>query len=237
MEVVIFCGGLGTRLQEETEAKPKPMVNIGKRPILWHIMKLYAYHGHMDFILALGYKGEMIKNYFCHYELMNNDVTLELGKPECTKIHQNHGESGWRVTLADTGEKSLKGSRLKKLEKFIKGDTFMATYGDGVCNVDINELLEFHQKHGKIVTVTGVYRPPSYFGELKIQDDNVEEFWEKPKSPGFINGGFFVFNRQIFDYLTDDDLCDLEIGPLEDLVKKGELKVWFIRQMPGQTHG
>ncbi len=226
MEVVIFCGGTGTRLREETEFRPKPMVNIGTRPILWHIMKTYAHFGHRDFILALGYKGEMIKNYFCHYELMNNDVTIELGKPEHVMIHQNHEETGWRITLADTGEKALKGARLKKVQKFIRGDTFMATYGDGLSDVNVNALLDFHSKHGKLVTVTGVRRPPSFFGELKIEGDQVADFFEKPKLQGFINGGYFVFNRNVFNYLNDSDQCDLEYGPLEKIVKDGQLMVY-----------
>jgi glucose-1-phosphate cytidylyltransferase len=226
MEVVIFCGGVGTRLREETEFRPKPMVNIGNRPILWHIMKNYAHFDHNDFVLALGYRGEMIKNYFCRYELMNNDVTIELGKPENVCIHQNHEEAGWRITLADTGEKALKGARLKKLQKFIKGETFMATYGDGVSDVNINALLDFHARHGKMVTVTGVLRPASYFGELKIDGDRVVEFFEKPQMRGFINGGYYVFNRRIFDYLNDADDCDLEYGPLEQIVKEGQLMVY-----------
>lgn len=140
--------GLGTRLREETEFRPKPMVNIGSRPILWHIMKIYAHQGYNDFVLALGYKGEMIKNYFIHYEFMNNDVTLELGKPENFCIHQQHEEKGWKITLADTGEKTLKGGRLKKVEKYITGDTFMMTYGDGVADIDLGALLAFHKSHG-----------------------------------------------------------------------------------------
>ncbi len=227
MEVVIFCGGIGTRLREETEFRPKPMVQVGNRPILWHIMKNYAHFGHRDFVLALGYKGEMIKNYFCHYELMNNDVTIELGKPENTCIHQNHEESGWRITLAATGEKALKGARLKKVQKFITGDTFLATYGDGVSDVDIGKLLAFHARHGKLATVTAIIPPPSRFGELRIAGDRVEEFFEKPKkNDGFINGGFFVFHRRIFDYLNEADTCDLEYGPLERIVEEGELMVY-----------
>jgi len=226
MEVVIFCGGMGTRLREETEFRPKPMVNIGARPILWHIMKTYAHFGHKDFVLALGYKGEMIKNYFCHYELMNNDVTIELGKPEDVCIHQNHNEAGWRITLADTGEKSLKGARLKKVQTYIKGETFMATYGDGLCDVNVNALLDFHAKHGKMVTVTGVFRPASFFGELKIDGDRVVDFFEKPRLREFINGGYFVFNRRVFDYLNESDQCDLEYGPLEQIVKEGQLMVY-----------
>ncbi|MBN1548967.1 MAG: glucose-1-phosphate cytidylyltransferase [Syntrophaceae bacterium] len=225
-KVVILCGGAGTRLREETEFRPKPMVNIGTRPILWHIMKYYASFGFKDFILALGYKGEMIKNYFCHYELMNNDVTIELGQPEKICIHYSHEEAGWKITLANTGEKSLKGSRLKKIEKYITDDTFMMTYGDGVADVNINALLAFHEAHGKLVTVTGI-NPASRFGELKIAGNRVESFSEKPTSgEGMINGGFFVFNRAVFKYLTVDDRCDLEVGALEEIAKDGQLMVY-----------
>jgi glucose-1-phosphate cytidylyltransferase len=226
MRVVILCGGLGTRLREETEFRPKPMVNIGNRPILWHIMKIYSHYGIKDFILALGYKGEMIKNYFYHYEIMNNDVTIELGRPEHLCIHQRHDETGWRITLADTGEKSLKGARLKKIQKYISEDLFLATYGDGLANIDINALLAFHQRHGKLATLTGI-NPASRFGELSIVGDQVMSFQEKPKNgEGLINGGFFVFNRQIFDYLTEERDCDLEYGPMEKIAKEGQLMVY-----------
>ncbi len=226
MKVVILCGGLGTRLREETEFRPKPMVNIGARPILWHIMKYYSQFGYKDFVLALGYKGEMIKNYFCHYELMNNDVTIELGQPDNMNIHYTHDEAGWKVTLANTGEKSLKGSRLKKVERYIAGDTFMMTYGDGIADVDINALLEFHKDHGKLATVTGV-SAASRFGELKVTGNCAVSFAEKPHdSGGLINGGFFVFNRAILDYLTVDDSCDLEVGALETIAKEGQLMVF-----------
>lgn len=226
MQVVILCGGLGTRLREETEFRPKPMVNIGVRPILWHIMKIYAYYGHKDFILALGYKGDMIKNYFCHYELMNNDVTIELGQPEQVRIHQSHDEGGWRITLANTGEKSLKGARLKKVKKYVTDDIFMATYGDGLASVDINDLIAFHLRHGKMATLTGI-NPSSRFGELKVEGDRVAVFNEKAiSSGGLINGGFFVFNRRIFDYITEEDDCDLEIGPLEKVAAEGQLMIY-----------
>ena len=162
-----MCGGQGTRLREETEFRPKPMVNIGSRPILWHIMKYYSQFGCRHFILALGYKGEMIKNYFCHYELMNNDFTVELGQPEKIRIHNSHDESGWQITLADTGEKSLKGARLKRIERYITDEPFMMSYGDGLSDVNINELLAFHRSHGKLVTVTGI-NPVARFGEFKI---------------------------------------------------------------------
>lgn len=231
MQVVILCGGLGTRLKEETEFRPKPMVKIGTRPILWHIMKIYSAFGHHDFILALGYKGEMIKEYFYHYELMDSDVTIQLGHPEKTCIyHDSIQENEWTVTLANTGESTLKGARLKKVEKYIVGNEFMMTYGDGVSDVDINALLKFHHSHGKIATVTGV-NALARFGELKIAGNRVERFNEKPQSGSdFINGGFFVFNRKIFEYLSTDNNCDLEVGPLEQLAQEGELMVYKHRK-------
>ncbi|MEW6671042.1 MAG: glucose-1-phosphate cytidylyltransferase [Thermodesulfobacteriota bacterium] len=226
MKVVILCGGLGTRLREETEFRPKPMVKIGNRPVLWHIMKIYSHYGFKDFVLALGYKGEMIKDYFCHYELMNSDISIELGQPEKLCVHKTYGEKGWRITLSDTGEKSLKGARIKKVQKYIDEETFMLTYGDGVGNVDINKLVSFHLSHGKLATVTGI-NPTSRFGELKIDGDNVEAFMEKPeKGLAVVNGGFFVFNRKVFDYLSEDDECDLEIGLLEQIAKEGQLMVY-----------
>ena len=225
-EVVILCGGLGTRLKEETEFRPKPMVYIGNRPILWHIMKIYAYFGHTDFILALGYKGEMIKDYFCHYEMLNSDVSLELGRPDKFIIHRNKEESGWRITLADTGEKTLKGARIKRVEKYVKGDTFMVTYGDGVADIDLHDLLDFHHKHGKLGTVTGI-NPSSRFGELKVDGNRVQRFAEKARtSDHLVSGGFFVFERSIFDYLSSEDDCDLEVGPLENLASEGQLMVY-----------
>jgi len=226
MKVVILCGGLGTRLREETEFKPKPMVHIGNRPILWHIMKIYAHYGFKDFILCLGYKGEMIKEYFYNYEILNSDFTIELGDSKNVELYSNYGEKGWRVTLADTGDKALKGARLKKVEKYIDGDTFMMTYGDGVADVDISSLLAFHRRHKKLVTVTGV-NPASRFGELKIKGNKVDKFIEK-KAVGAacVSGGFFVFNRDILKYLTDDENCDLEIGPLEKIAAKGQLMVY-----------
>ena len=224
--MVILCGGLGTRLREETEFRPKPMVNIGNRPILWHIMKIYAHYGIRDFILALGYKGEMIKNYFCHYEIMNNDVTIELGRPEHICIHQRHDEVGWKITLADTGEKSLKGARLKKIQKYIPEETFMTTYGDGIANIDIKALLAFHQQHGKLATVTGI-NPAARFGELRLEGNQVKSFQEKPRDgEGLINGGFFVFNRGIFNYLTEEQNCDLEYGAMEKIAQQGQLMVF-----------
>ena len=226
MKVVILCGGLGTRLREETEFRPKPMVNIGNRPILWHIMKIYAQYGYTEFILSLGHKGEMVKEYFYHYEIMNNDITLELGCPEKMCIHESHEEKGWRVTLADTGEKALKGARLKRVEKYINDDTFMMTYGDGVADIDIKALLSFHRTHGKLATVSGI-NTASRFGDLKIHANRLETFNEKPKPcSGLVSGGFFVFNRDIFNYLSPDDSCDLEIGALERIAHEGQLMVY-----------
>jgi glucose-1-phosphate cytidylyltransferase len=226
MQVVILCGGIGTRLREETEFRPKPMVDIGERPILWHIMKIYAHYGYHDFVLALGYKGEMIKNYFCHYELMHNDVTIELGKTEEICIHQSHEEAGWRITLANTGVNAFKGARLKKIQKYIKTDTFMVTYGDGVADIDLHALLAFHKSHGKLATITGI-NPASRFGELKVNGDRIESFSEKPeKGEGLVNGGYFVFEKKIFDYLVEDNSCDLEIGALERIANEGQLMVY-----------
>lgn len=226
MKVVIFCGGLGTRLREETEFRPKPMVNIGTRPILWHIMKIFAHHGYNDFILALGYKGDMIKHYFFNYELMNNDVTIELGKRDKLCFHQSHKEAGWQITLANTGERALKGARLKKVQPYIKDDIFIVTYGDGLADVDIPALLAFHKNHGKLATITAI-NPAARFGELKIVGNQITSFREKPdEHEGYINGGYMVFNKKIFDYLSSDNTCDLEIGVLDQLAEEGQLMVF-----------
>ena len=226
MKAVILCGGIGTRLKEETEYKPKPMVEIGNRPILWHIMKIFAHYGIKDFVLSLGYKGEMIKEYFYNYEILSNDFTIELGDKKAIEVHSINSERNWRVTLADTGDKALKGARLKRVEKYIDDDQFMMTYGDGVADIDIRDLLEFHQGHGKLATVTGI-NPASRFGELKIKGNQVESFSEKPRNgASLINGGFFVFNKGIFDYLSNDDSCDLEVGALEQIAREGQLMVY-----------
>ena len=226
MKVVILCGGLGTRLREETEFRPKPMVYIGNRPILWHIMKIYAHYGYNEFILCLGYKGEMIKEYFYNYEILNSDFTIELGEHKHIIVHNQVTEKGWKITLADTGDKSLKGARLKMIEKYIPDDTFMVTYGDGVADIDISALVAFHKSHGKIATVTGV-KPVSRFGELKVEGNVVTRFMEKPEiSRARISGGFFVFNRRIFDYLKVDDPQDLEVGTLDRIAMERELMVY-----------
>ncbi|MEW6102075.1 MAG: glucose-1-phosphate cytidylyltransferase [Candidatus Omnitrophota bacterium] len=226
MKVVILCGGRGSRLKEETEVRPKPLVEIGSRPILWHIMKLYAHYGFKDFILCLGYKGEMIKEYFLNYEAMNNDFTIHLGMANSIEFHSNHLEKGWKVTLVDTGLLAQTGTRIKRVENYIEGDTFMVTYGDGVGNINIGELFKYHKSGGKIGTVTGVH-PSSRFGELVTKGEDVIEFSEKPQvTEGFINGGYFVFNRKFFEYLQEDDNCYLESVPLEKLAREKQLSVY-----------
>jgi len=226
MKVVILAGGLGTRLREETEYRPKPMVDIGGRPILWHIMKSYEHYGFKDFIICLGYKGEVIKEYFLNYEAMNSDFTIQLGDINSVQFHNNHKETDWRVTLAETGEKAQTGARVKRIEKYIDEDSFMLTYGDGIINININKLVEYHQSHGKIGTVTGVH-PSSRFGELVYDENQVVKFSEKPQvKEGLINGGYFVFNREFFDYLDDNDGCVLEREPLEALASDGELMMY-----------
>jgi len=225
--VVILCGGLGTRLREETEFRPKPMVKIGNRPMLWHIMKTYAHYGFKKFILCLGYKGERIKEYFYNYEIMNCDVTVQLGSSGGCEIHNSHGQDDWEIIMCNTGDNALKGARLKRIEKYIDTDYCMMTYGDGIANIDIIKLLEFHKKHGKIATVTGVKPKFLRFGELAIEEGKVARFSEKPKYNGsYINGGFFVLNRKMFDYLEDRDDCDFEVGPLDEISKQSELMVY-----------
>jgi glucose-1-phosphate cytidylyltransferase len=225
MQAVILCGGLGTRLREETEFRPKPLVEVGGRPILWHIMKLYAHHGFRDFVLCLGYRGNMIKEYFLNYEAMNNDFTICLGRQHGINYHDEHKEQDFYVTLADTGLDTMTGGRVKQIEKYIQEDTFMVTYGDGVADVDIRAVIDFHRAHGRIATVTTV-RPTSRFGVLEVgSDDKVVHFAEKPQLDGWASAGFFIFNRKIFDYLTPDD-CILERTPLERLANEGQLMAY-----------
>jgi glucose-1-phosphate cytidylyltransferase len=226
MKVVILAGGLGTRLREETEYRPKPMVQIGNRPILWHIMKIYDHYGFHDFVICLGYKGNMIKDYFLNYEIMNSDFTVNLGNRHDITLHSDHKERHWNVTLAETGEKSQTGSRVKKIEKYIDGDTFMLTYGDAVADIDISKLLAFHRSHGKIGTVTGIH-PASRFGELCTDSHCVKRFSEKPQTlGGFVSGGFFVFRKDFFSYLDDYDTCKLENEPIEQLATDNELMLY-----------
>lgn len=219
MKVIILCGGLGTRLSEETYLKPKPMVNIGEKPILWHILKSYEKYGFNQFILALGYRGDYVKNYFINYNLKMSDFSINI---RSGKINQQKLTSEkWNIFLADTGLHTLTGGRLLRLKDKIK-ETFMLTYGDGVCDIDLRELLKFHKSHGKLATVTSV-RPPARFGEMKINNGKVERFEEKPQTEvGWINGGYFVFEPQIFKYLENDSTV-LEKEPLENLARDGEL--------------
>jgi glucose-1-phosphate cytidylyltransferase len=223
VKVVILCGGQGTRMREETEFRPKPLVEIGGRPILLHIMKGYAHYGFNEFVLCLGYRGNMIKEHFLNYEPMNNDFTVSLGAKRGIQYHGEHDEGGFTVTLADTGIDAMTGKRVKAIQKHVDGDTFMLTYGDGVSDVDVRKLYEFHKSHGKLATVTTV-RPISRFGVLELDETSrVAGFNEKPQLDGWINVGFFVFERGVFDYLSDDPGCVLEQDPLRNLAKDGQL--------------
>lgn len=228
LPVVILCGGLGTRLREETEFKPKPMVAVGHRPLLWHLMTHYARFGSRHFILCLGYKGEVIKDYFYRYEAMNSDFTVELAQRK-VEFHASKAED-WRVTLADTGETAMTGARVKRVARYLDGGTFAVTYGDGLSDVDIDALLAFHRGHGKLATVLAVH-PPARFGELAIGGDRVAAFLEKPlpgdrPEGGYINGGFFLFEPGVLDYLDDDPACILESGPLQRLAADGQLMAY-----------
>lgn len=223
MKVVILAGGLGTRLAEETELRPKPMVTIGGRPILWHIMKHYAHAGFSDFVVALGYRGETIKRYFMDYVDLNGRLTLSL-KDRRIERHDEVPE-GWRVDLVDTGVETATGGRLKRLTCVLAEDRFMMTYGDGVSNVDLRDLLEFHRAHGRLVTLTAV-RPPARFGGLEFDGAQVIRFSEKPQiGEGWINGGFFVMERRALDYI-DDDQISFEREPLERLVSDGQVMAY-----------
>lgn len=225
-KVVILCGGRGSRLKEATEVRPKPLLEIGSKPILWHIMKTYSFYGFNDFIICLGYKGSMIKEYFLNYGIMNNDFSINLGHKDKIEFHTKHMEKDWNITLVDTGSEAQTGARIKRIEKYIKEDNFLVTYGDGIANVNIKDVWNFSQEQGKIGVVTGVY-PSSRFGELIIEGDKVVAFSEKPQTTkGFINGGFFVFKREFFNYLKDDDSCYLEREPLEKLSQGGQLSVY-----------
>jgi glucose-1-phosphate cytidylyltransferase len=220
MKVVILSGGLGTRLAEETEIKPKPMVEIGGRPILWHIMKHYAHYGFKEFFIALGYKGEVIKRYFLDYYTLDGSMMIDLSNGR-VQMYDKECEN-WIVHLMDTGLHTLTGGRVKRLEPWLKNDTFMVTYGDGVSDIDLHELLRFHKSHGRMATVTAV-RPPARFGGLIFDGDLVSDFTEKPQiGEGWINGGFLVFEPGIFDYLKGDN-TSLEADALEQLVADGQL--------------
>jgi len=222
-EVIILCGGRGSRLNEETYSKPKPMVEIGDKPILWHIMKTYAHYGYNKFILALGYRGEYIKKYFYDFRITSSDFTLLMHPDHVPKIHDIHKDNDWEITFVDTGLETLKGGRIKRVEKHVRSDHFLLTYGDGVSDVNITKLFNFHKVHNGIGTLTAV-RPPSRFGEINLSGNRVVHFEEKPQlGTGYINGGFFVFKKDFFDYLNKDANCDFEFGPLQKLAKKDQL--------------
>lgn len=223
MKVVLLAGGLGTRLSEYTEAIPKPMVTVGGRPMLWHIMRTYAYFGHKDFYLALGYRAEVIKEYFLHYRSLNADFSVDLSTGAVTP-HQTD-DADWRVTLVHTGLESMTGGRVKRLQRFIGNEIFMLTYGDGVANINLERLLAFHRSHGKLVTITAVH-PVARFGELEMTGERVESFQEKPQTgQGWINGGYFVIEPGFFDLIAGDATI-LEREPLEQVAKMGELMAY-----------
>ena len=223
LPVVILCGGKGTRLKQLTEELPKPLIEVGPRPILWHLMRSYAHYGHHEFTLCLGYKGEAIKRYFMDthaWESEDFSLQAEGGQRKVT-LHHREPSAAWTLHFADTGTETNTGGRLKRIEHLVKGKTFLATYGDGLSDVDISKLIRFHKSHGKVATLTAV-RPPSQFGILELDGkDRVKAFHEKPKMTSWVNGGFFVFDRRIFDYLGENDI--LERAPFERLAADGQV--------------
>ena len=227
MKTVILAGGYGTRIRDVADDIPKPMIPIGPWPILWHIMKTYAHFGHKDFVVCLGYKGQVIKDFFLNYEAYTRDLTISFGNKGGVQYHSDHDESDWKVTLADTGSRSMTGSRISRIRDYVKDEDFMLTYGDGVSDVDINQLIEFHKSHDKILTVTGV-RPPGRFGEMGSDSEGkILAFNEKPQTTtGCISGGFFVASPRIFDYLDDHEDLVFEQGPMRNLVNDGELMMF-----------
>ena len=225
MKVAILAGGKGTRLAEETEVRPKPMVTIGGRPILWHIMKHYAQYGHKDFYIALGYKGEAIKRYIVDHTSLQGDLTVDLRKGSVKQDINGMHELDWVVHLIETGEETQTGGRIKRLAPHIGNETFLLTWGDGVSNVNLAELIDFHKSHGKLATITAV-RPPARYGRIDLEGNKVAHFAEKPQlSEGWINGAFFVLEPQVFDYV-DSDETSWEKGPLEQLAREGQLMAY-----------
>ncbi len=223
MKVVILAGGFGTRLNEETHTKPKPMVEIGDMPILWHIMKIYSHHGFNEFIICLGYKGNYIKEWFNSHYLRNSDVTFDLGK-NTIEYHKNRAEN-WKVTLVDTGEKTMTGGRIKRIKDYVGNEPFMLTYGDGVSDIDVKELVKYHNDHKAGATITAV-TPPGRFGTILISDENaVISFSEKTDNKNRVNGGFFVLNPEVFDYIEGDETV-FEKEPLENLARDGKLRAY-----------
>lgn len=227
MKTIILCGGMGTRLREETEYKPKPMVEIGGRPILWHIMKHYSFYGFNEFILALGYKGDVIRDYFLNYYKYNRDFTVDLADGG-VKVENEGSKNDWKVTLVETGDESMTGYRTKLAGKYVNDENFMLTYGDAVATVDIQKLVEFHKKQNTIGTVTGVY-PPSRFGDLVTDGNSVTKFKQQLKdvqSQQPINGGYFVFKKEFLDFIPDNPEADLEKKAMDDIVARKQLSVY-----------
>ena len=225
MKVIILAGGWGSRLGQLSESVPKPMVKIGDKPMLWHIMKYYAHYGHNDFIISAGVKAQVIKEYFYNYDTYNQNFTKNFITGELV-VHNKAKDIDWNVTVIDTGLNTLKGARIKRLEEFLKGPTHMVTYGDGLSEINIKKLLEFHNSHGKTITISGVH-PPARFGEIMEKNSQVTSFVEKPQtSVGMINGGYMVFNNNLLEYLTEDEGCDFEFNALEKLASIGEVMVF-----------
>ena len=223
MKVVILCGGKGTRMREETEFKPKPLVTIGGMPILWHIMMTYSTFGFKEFILCLGYKGDMIKEHFMSIEWLSNDFSLELGKGKGKVTHHAVGLEDWTITFADTGDDTETGGRVKRIQKYVEDDEFLLTYGDGLADIDIDMLVKFHHETGKVLTVTGIH-PPSRFGILDVDDGVAKSFREKPALEGLVNGGYMVCKKDIFEYLDDNSI--FERMPMQKMAKDGGLAVY-----------
>tara|TARA_B100000242_G_C43028644_1_gene479111 strand:+ start:356 stop:1120 length:765 start_codon:yes stop_codon:yes gene_type:complete len=225
MKVVILAGGWGTRLGRYSELIPKPMVLIGNKPIIWHIMKIYSKYNFNEFIISCGVKSHVIKNFFRNYDSNNADFTINLSD-NSIKYHQKHNEQDWKISVIDTGLNTLKGARIKRIEKYLDEGPNMVTYGDGLADIDIKKLLDFHNSHDKAVTITGVH-PPARFGELQEENQILNSFSEKPKtSMGLVNGGFMVFNKKLLSYLDEDEKCDLEFGALEKLSKERQVMVF-----------
>jgi glucose-1-phosphate cytidylyltransferase len=226
MKVVILCGGKGIRIRDLTEDLPKPMIPIGKYPIIHHIMSIYSRYGYNEFVLCLGYKSWKFKEYFLNYHCETSDITIDLAKKNAVTVHNADDEVQWKITLAETGLEAMTGCRINRIHKYVGDNTFMLTYGDGVSDIDIGKLLEFHRSHGKAATVTSV-RPASRFGELVVENNAVKDFQEKPQtSAGLINGGFFVCEPAVFNYLSDDESCCWETDPLRNLACDGELMTY-----------
>jgi glucose-1-phosphate cytidylyltransferase len=228
MKAVILCGGQGTRIREASELLPKPMLPVGGKPIVWHIMKGLSVHGITEFVLCLGYKGWLIKEFFIHYQAMTSDITVTLGRPGVVQFHGDRAAESWSVILAETGEGTMTGGRVAAVRRYLEhDDRFLLTYGDGLCDVSVGELTRFHEAHGRVATVTAV-RPPGRFGEMRLEGAKVTEFNEKPQaSEGFINGGFFIFDsRRIWDYLGNGPQTVLEREPLQRLSRDGQLSAF-----------